>query len=135
MSDYSMLLKAVGLKATLQRIGMLEVIENAGHISIDDIYSKIHQMWPTLSLATIYKNILIMVDKGVLKEVPIAGAKSQYELAQSDHIHLICQKCGNIEDKIMDDLLKERLTAIAQHDSLILKQSHVDLYGLCKNCQ
>ncbi len=130
-----MLLKTVGLKATLQRIGMLEVIAGTGHISIDDIYAKIHQMWPTLSLATIYKNILIMVEKGVLREVPLMGAKSKYELMQSDHIHLICQKCSSIEDKMIDDLLKEHLAVIAQHDLLILKQSHINLYGLCKNCQ
>jgi len=92
-------------------------------------------MWPTLSLATIYKNILIMVEKGVLREVPLMGAKSKYELMQSDHIHLICQKCSSIEDKMIDDLLKEHLAVIAQHDLLILKQSHINLYGLCKNCQ
>ncbi|MEA3420029.1 MAG: Fur family transcriptional regulator [Campylobacterota bacterium] len=135
MNEYAGVLKASGLKTTLQRIGILEVIDRAGHISIDAIYSEIRETNPILSLATVYKNILMMVDKDVLVEVPLSGAKSKYELKKHEHIHLICEKCGSVEDEILDNMPEEALSALAAKDSFLLSRSQINLYGICQNCQ
>lgn len=71
MRDYTALLKASGLKATFQRMNILESIENHGHMSIEAIYEEVVKTHPLFSLATVYKNIILMVEKGVLVEVPI----------------------------------------------------------------
>ena len=66
MSDHTILLQSSELKATFQRINILENISKYGHISIDDIYAEVIKIHPSLSLATVYKNIVLMVEKGIL---------------------------------------------------------------------
>ena len=135
MTDYATLLKDNSLKATFQRMQFLEKIEEYGHMSIDDIYSKVIKMHPSLSLATVYKNIILMVKNGVLVEVPIDGKKSKYELKKEEHIHLICTECGDVKDKPhiqkTDIILKE----LASLENFRLKKQQFNLYGICNNCQ
>ncbi len=135
MTDYAILLKNSGLKATFQRMNLLEVIEKSGHMSIEDIYEEVTKVHPSLSLATIYKNIILMMEKGVLVEVPIAGKKSKYELAKIDHIHLICTECGEVEDKPCIDATDKILYELTNQEHFKLDKQQINLYGVCKSCQ
>ncbi len=128
MINYISLLKQNDLKATIQRTNILKSINRAGHITIDEIYEELKENYPTLSLATIYKNILLMVQQNVIIEVPINGKKSKYELKKDDHIHIICKSCGNIEDRELNNC------NINIKDFKITSKQ-INLYGLCKNCQ
>ena len=132
MNNYVEILKSSGLKATLQRLTILELIDRDGHIKIDELYKKMNTTHPTLSLATIYKNILTMIDKSVVSEVPIMGDKSYFELKKRDHIHLICESCNSIEDRVMSSIDMEPLK---QSNQFILSHSQVNLYGTCSKCQ
>ena len=129
MIDYISLLKQNDLKATIQRTNILKSINRAGHINIDDIYDDLKKSYPTLSLATIYKNIILMLEQNVIIEVPINGKKSKYELKKEEHIHLICKSCGNIEDRELDSYCNIDI----ENFQIVSKQ--INLYGLCKNCQ
>ena len=135
MNNYHELLKSSGLKATIQRLGILEELQKSGHCSIDDIYTTLKEKYPSISLATVYKNIQTLVEKRVIIEVPISGAKSKYELKKQDHIHLICQVCNSVEDERVEGVTQENLMLLAQKDSFILSRSQINLYGVCRNCQ
>ncbi len=131
MTDYITLLKENDLKATIQRTSILKSIKQAGHINIDDIYEVLKEQYPTLSLATIYKNIILMQQNSVIIEVPINGEKSKYELKKDDHIHLICQSCGEIQDREISVKTKETL----EISNFQLNSSQINLYGVCQVCQ
>ena len=131
MTNYITLLKENDLKATIQRTSILKSIDHAGHINIDDIYEDVKEQYPTLSLATIYKNIILMQQNKVIVEVPMNGEKSKYELAKDDHIHLICQACGKIKDTEITSQTKEALVI----ENFQLSSSQINLYGLCQQCQ
>jgi len=131
MTNYISLLQDNDLKATIQRTGILKSIDQAGHFNIDEIYEDVKEHYPTLSLATIYKNIILMVEKGVIVEVPMNGKKSKYELKKDDHIHLICQSCGEIYDR---EISKER-EQILSIENFELKTAQINLYGICEKCQ
>jgi len=131
MTDYITLLKQNDLKATIQRTSILKSIDQAGHINIDDIYEDVKEQYPTLSLATIYKNIILMQQNNVIIEVPMNGQKSKYELKKEDHIHLICQECGSITDSKLHRKTEKMLIVT----DFQLKSSQINLYGLCKTCQ
>ena len=135
MTDYVLLLKKSGLKATFQRINILERIEVHGHMSIDAIYEEVIKTHPSLSLATVYKNIILMVEKGVLVEVPIAGKKSKYELCKDDHIHLVCTECGEVEDKPKDSVADELFSSMTQKENFSLSKQQINLYGVCSACK
>ena len=135
MTDYAQLLKESGLKATFQRMNILERIEVHGHMSIDAIYEEVVKTHPSLSLATVYKNIILMVEKGVLVEVPISGKKSKYELAKEDHIHLVCTECGEVEDKPKEPVADDLFDAMVQKENFTLCKQQINLYGVCSACQ
>jgi Fur family ferric uptake transcriptional regulator/Fur family peroxide stress response transcriptional regulator len=135
MTNYAERLKEHGLKATFQRMTILSAIEKMGHANVDEIYEEVRQTHPTLSLATVYKNIVTMVEQGVLVEVPIVGKKSKYELKKSEHLHLICTECGSVRDQALDKILAEDTSKIAQHSSFALKERQLNLYGICRECQ
>ena len=135
MTDYATLLKESGLKATFQRMNILERIEVSGHMSIDTIYDEVIKTHPSLSLATVYKNIILMVEKGVLVEVPITGKKSKYELLKEDHIHLVCTECGEVEDKAKDSVTDDLFTSMTQKENFTLSKQQVNLYGVCSDCK
>ena len=135
MTDYVTLLKENDLKATFQRINILDVIDKHGHMSVEDIYEEIIKVHPSISLATIYKNIILMVEKGVLVEVPIAGKKPKYELAKRDHIHLVCTECGNVEDKPCIEATDKVFTELSSKEHFKLNKRQVNLYGVCAFCR
>ena len=133
--DYATLLNESGLKATFQRMNILESIEKYGHMSIDAIYEEVVKTHPSLSLATVYKNIILMVENRVLVEVPIEGKKSKYELAKEEHIHLICTECGLVEDRPYNQSANALFTTMSQEGNFSLSKQKVNLYGVCKHCQ
>ena len=135
MTDYATLLKESGLKATFQRMNILDVVKKNGHMSIEAIYDEVFKIHPSLSLATIYKNIILMVEKGVVVEVPIAGKKPKYELAKEDHIHLVCTECGDVEDKPCMVETDKVLHALTDQEHFVLNKRQINLYGVCENCQ
>lgn len=131
MTDYIQLLKENDLKATIQRTSILKSIDQAGHINVDDIYEDVKKQYPTLSLATIYKNIILMQKNNVIVEVPMNGEKSKYELKKEEHMHLICQNCGHIIDTEITEQTKQALVI----ENFQLNSSQINLYGICENCQ
>ncbi len=135
MTDYAILLKESGLKATFQRMNILEKIDLYGHMSIDTIYEEVIKTHSSLSLATVYKNIILMVEKGVLVEVPITGKKSKYELLKEDHIHLVCTECGEVEDKPQHTAANELFTFMTNQENFTLSKQQINLYGVCIHCQ
>ncbi len=135
MTDYTTLLNESDLKATFQRISILGVIEQYGHLSVDDIYDEVVKVYPSLSLATVYKNIVLMVEKGVLVEVPIVGKKSKYELMKEDHIHLVCVACGIVIDKPLMQETDTLLNTFTKSEHFKLTRQQINLYGVCEKCQ
>jgi len=134
MSEHTILLKQSSLKATFQRINILENVEIHGHISIDDIYAQVIKVHPSLSLATVYKNIILMVEKGILIEVPITGQKSKYEIKKANHIHLICTKCTKVEDRPHTKEIDEAFEDMSQENHFELTKQQINLYGVCSEC-
>ena len=135
MTDHVKVLQENDLKATFQRINILDVIDKNGHMSVEDIYEEIIKVHPSISLATIYKNIILMVEKSVLVEVPIASKKPKYELAKKDHIHLICTECGDVEDKACLDMTDKIFHDMSDSEGFVLHKRQVNLYGLCASCR
>ena len=135
MAEYVTLLKESGLKATFQRMNMLDSIQKHGHMSIEAIYEEVVKTHPSLSLATVYKNIILMVENGVLVEVPIEGKKAKYELSKADHIHLVCTECGEVEDKPHNSSADEVFSSITKEENFSLSKQQINLYGVCAHCK
>ena len=120
------------LKVTPQRLEIVDALYKNGHLNIDDLYKRLQDKCPSLSLATIYKNINTMCDKLFLSEVKIPNQKNVYELEKKEHSHAVCSKCNAIMDIELDipDILNQAET-ISKYS---LNKSSIVLSGLCPKC-
>lgn len=126
-------LKSRQLKVTPQRMAILKEIDAYGHISVDEIYEKIRNYYPQTSLATIYKNITLLCDSGILREIKAPGYKQKYEINQDKHVHVMCDKCGKLEDLHIDyDKLQINCMQASGYDLHALSAIFI---GICPVCQ
>lgn len=132
MTNYTVLLKNYDLKVTPQRVAIVEELYLNGHMNIDDLYKKLLAKFPSISLATIYKNINAMVEKVFLSEVKLPNTKSVFELVKEEHAHLVCSECGNIEDVNLD--VSSILNEVSSKSQFKIDSTNLVLSGLCCNC-
>ncbi|TLP37652.1 Fur family transcriptional regulator [Arcobacter arenosus] len=133
MFNSSILLKEYNLKVTPQRVAIVEELYKNGHMNIDDLYKNLLEKFPSISLATIYKNVNAMVEKIFLNEVKVPDAKTVYELVKEEHSHLVCSSCGKIEDIIIDtSVLNNTLSSVSNFK---IDNTEVVFQGTCEKCQ
>ena len=131
--EISKQLKETGLKATPQRILILDLIMKHGHIGIETLYEKMRNIVPSISIATIYKNLKILEEKGLVKEVSISSFKNLYELSNVPHIHIVCQKCKSISDFFINEAeLKEHFKNLTKAE---ISGISVTLFVKCEKCK
>ncbi|MBL3519283.1 MULTISPECIES: Fur family transcriptional regulator [Arcobacteraceae] len=132
MTNFANLLKEYDLKVTPQRVAIVEELYKNGHMNIDDLYKKLLERFPSVSLATIYKNINSMVEKVFLSEVKIPNARTVYELVKAEHAHLVCSQCGFIEDIMLDT--SDVVEQVSKISSFKVDNTNIVLNGICSNC-
>jgi Fur family transcriptional regulator, peroxide stress response regulator len=131
--NYEILLKEHGLKVTPQRVGILSIMDIAGHISLEDMYEKIKAKFTSISLATLYKNIHAMQDSALIEEVQIPHQKPRYEIKKAVHGHVLCEQCGSFVDiEIDSNTLMDRME---QKSGFTINSVAVTLLGVCEECR
>ncbi|HLD23362.1 MAG TPA: Fur family transcriptional regulator [Sulfuricurvum sp.] len=127
------LLKSHHLKATPQRLAIIQLMHQAGHISIEELYQSIREKFSSISLATLYKNVNTMLDVSLIREVKIAGQKTKYEIEKESHAHVVCKSCGELKDIAVDPLsLLKNSMAVSQYK---LNEVSIVVSGICPECQ
>ncbi|AEF93678.1 ferric uptake regulator, Fur family [Desulfotomaculum nigrificans CO-1-SRB] len=127
-------LQAKGLKVTPQRQEILRVFleSKKSHLSAEDIHTKIIQKFPSMSLDTVYRNLSVMREIGILTELNFGDRKNLFEINTSGHHHhLICIKCGCSQeiDFCPLDFLDQR-----QIKNFKVQKHSFEIFGLCNNC-
>jgi len=133
MNNYTTLLREHNLKATPQRLEITNALYLNGHVSIEKLYEIMLEKFNSISLATIYKNINLMLEAAFIQEVKIPNAKSVYELTKESHSHAVCRNCNEIMDISLD---LSAVESLASKTSLYkIEHSDLVLSGLCEKCQ
>ena len=130
--DYISILQNHNLKVTPQRLEIVDILYKNGHLNVDDLYKALQNKFPSLSLATIYKNINTMCDKSFLSEVKIPHQKNVYELSKKEHSHAVCTKCNAVMDINLDTL--NILNQAKKLSNYNLNASSIIFNGTCPNC-
>ncbi|KYH27983.1 MULTISPECIES: Fur family transcriptional regulator [Clostridium] len=129
-------LKKKGYKLTRQRKSILEVlIENSGKlISVEDIYIQCKKKYSKTNLSTVYRNLEILKDIGMLHKTNFNGSSSSYEITynQCHHHHLICKNCGKTET--IDYCPLEAITPKINNNGFTVTDHRLEIYGYCSNC-
>lgn len=96
--NYIEMLKNCDLKSTPQRMCILEALNGHTHPNIDELFKEIKTKNPSISLATVYKNLSLLIEKGIVIEVNLPNQKTRYDINAYPHIHVVCSQCGNVLD-------------------------------------
>ena len=130
-------LKSVGLKVTLPRLKILEVLEKSSnhHLSAEDIYRKLMEQHGEVGVATIYRVLTQFEESGIVNKLNFENNQAVYELSNVDHHdHLVCVKCNKIIE-FQDDVIEQHQLQIAKKYDFQLTDHSLYLYGLCKTCK
>jgi len=124
-----------GLAMTHQRQVLYEVMQTMpGHPSPEEVYARVKKRIPAISLATVYKNIHLFIERGVLKEVSLHHGSLRVELNSRVHHHMVCSHCKTITDIEEEDLdvvpALQRLPGGFQ-----VERYAIDVIGICAACQ
>lgn len=125
-----------GLRLTPQRDVLLRVLSEAeGHPTADDLVRQVREVLPTVSHATVYRNLQELVREGLIKTLDMAGAAAQFEVNPDEHHHFVCRKCGQVWDVYLSSVdvkVNRRRTTI---DGFQIDRREVQLHGLCAACR
>ncbi|SFN49921.1 ferric iron uptake transcriptional regulator [Xenorhabdus japonica] len=133
MTDNNKALKNAGLKVTLPRLKILEVLQDpeCHHVSAEDLYKKLIDIGEEIGLATVYRVLNQFDDAGIVTRHNFEGGKSVFELTQQHHHdHLICLDCGKVIE-FSDEFIEERQKNIADRYGIKLSNHSLYLYGHC----
>ena len=131
-------LRDVGLKVTLPRVKILEILEkqtDAHHLSAENLYKILLKEDEDIGLATVYRVLTQFESAGLVKRHHFEGGNSVFELNKGDHHdHILCVKCGKV-DEFADNTIESRQKEIAKNLGYELTDHCLYLYGLCPDCQ
>ena len=121
-------LKEAGLRATLPRIKILEMLENHKHISAEDIYRDLIENRYDVGLATVYRVLTQFENAGIVIKHSFESSKAVYELNNSDHHdHMVCLDSGDIVE-FHDDIIETRQEEVAKKHGFKLIDHSMVLY-------
>jgi Fur family ferric uptake transcriptional regulator len=126
-------LHAMGLKATLPRLKVLQIFRESGrrHLSAEDVYKTLLVEGSDIGLATVYRVLMQFVQAGLLERQRFEGDKAVFELNEGrHHDHLVCVRCGRVEE-FVDAEIEHRQRQIAAERGFELQEHALALYGVC----
>lgn len=127
-------LKKAGLKATLPRVRVLQLLENSQqrHMSAEDVYKALIDSGEEVGLATVYRVLTQFETVGLVTRHHFEGGLSVFELNHGDHHdHIVCLTCGHIEE-FLDSIIEERQENIASEKGFDIKRHCLYIYGTCQ---
>jgi len=129
-------LRQAGHRITPQSVAIARILAaSAGHPSVEQIYERVRESFPTTSIATVYKTVHLLKDMGEVLELEFGDSVHRYDGHRPQpHPHLVCVGCGSILD--LDGAALDALPERAAVETGYRILSHrLDLYGLCPRCQ
>jgi len=131
-------LRNVGLKVTLPRLKILEILEKQTinrHLSAEQVYKILLSEDEEIGLATVYRVLTQFEAAGLVARHHFEGGNSVFELNKGcHHDHIVCMKCGKV-DEFTDSLIEKRQQVIADELGYQLTDHSLYLYGFCPECK
>ena len=134
LKDALDMLKKSSVRITPQRHAILEyLIDSMSHPTADEIYKALEGKFPNMSVATVYNNLRVFREVGLVKELTYGDSSSRFDFTTSDHYHVICENCGTIVDFHYPGL--DEVEQLASHvTGYKVSQHRMEVYGECPSC-
>jgi Fur family ferric uptake transcriptional regulator len=125
-----------GLKATRQREAIARAFFVSGrHLSAEELHGRLRATHPRIGLVTVYRTLKLLRQAGLATERQFGDAYTRFDPSPADwaHHHLICTRCGQIQE-FMDTTLQALRRRVAQTRGFRVTDQKLELYGLCRRC-
>lgn len=123
------------MKWNTQRRLILEIVRSStDHPSADAVFMQARSRMPHLSLGTVYRNLKLLAQEGLIQEVHFDQGAARYDGNDQTHAHFICEACGQVEDlplPIGPQIVKK----LEEQRRIRVTRQRLDFYGLCAACQ
>ncbi|KTD75483.1 ferric iron uptake transcriptional regulator [Legionella waltersii] len=134
--EESQQLKDAGLKITVPRLKVLQILEQSRHhhLSAEGVYKALLESGEDVGLATVYRVLTQFEAAGLVARHNFEGGYSVFELSQGEHHdHLVCVKCGRVEE-FCDEEIEKRQKIIAERAHFKMTDHALNIYGICPKC-
>ena len=124
-----------GIKATRQRTEIYREIARTGeHPDAETIHRRVRERMPQISLDTVYRNLRLLEDEGIVSRMGLAGDRMRFDGNTDRHHHFVCTGCG-----LVVDFYSDRMDRLEPPPDVSLPGAvdsvHVEVRGLCRACQ
>jgi len=126
-------LKKAGLRSTVPRLKILEILENAPvrHLTAEDVYKKLLESKGDIGLATVYRVLTQFENSGLVIRHSFEGGRSVFELDdEGHHDHMLCLECGEVFE-FFDKIIEERQRQVTKDAGFVLEDHSLYMYGVC----
>ncbi|MEZ4357711.1 MAG: transcriptional repressor [Eubacteriales bacterium] len=107
--------------------------DNRSHPTADELYNQLKPKNPQLSIGTVYRNLNLLVEKGLIDRIKVPNGPDRFDRKDSPHYHMICKVCGKAFD-IPKSYIEINKNALNKDDIALVEELNVICYGKCRDC-
>lgn len=123
------------MRNSKQRNAILTVLkESYDHPTADVVHERVKKVIPNISLGTVYRDLKQLEENGLITVVESSDSKVHYEGHLEEHLHFLCEKCGEITDVFCKSYLPEGIEQLKNKGFSVHSQKTV-YYGICPLCK
>ena len=120
---------------TIQRSSVLEAVNKLHcHATADEIYNEIAKEHPTISRATVYRNLNLLSEMGEIRRLEMPGSADRFDHISSNHCHVKCEVCGRVFDVDMD-FVSGLESGIRDTHGFDFTGYDIIFHGVCPECK
>lgn len=111
------------------------LLEDDTHPNVDTIYLKVKQLIPDISLGTVYRNLNLLADQGRINRLDVGDGVIHFDAMIHPHYHFICDRCGAIQDLLLDDhLVSSLIDQVEKRCDKQITSMQILFHGTCQHC-
>ena len=120
---------------TIQKELVLKAVnELKRHVTADEVYDFIKKDYPTIGKGTVYRNLGVLVDEGLVRKVEIPDGPDRFDFTLKNHYHVRCVKCGEVFDVDMD-VITDLEDRIRDTHGMEFLSYEISFKGVCPACR
>lgn len=105
------------------------------HPTAEDIYTIIKSKDPLVSRSTVYRNLGLLAENGIIEKISVADRPDKYDYIRKPHNHVICKICGKAFDFDYDFEYNKIKVKVKEQSSVEIDDKGIVLHGICKDCR
>lgn len=124
------------LRYSKQRETIYEILkEDPTHPNVDNIYMNVKKIIPDISLGTVYRNLNLLADHKRILRLDVGDGMTHFDGRIASHFHIVCNKCGAIDDIFLDETtLTPLIDKVQDECDGKITSSQILFHGICKHC-